>query len=135
MVTMAEQASGDELRQIVDGKLAKLGREPQNVQVLILELEKGLEQLSFKDDSEVFLEIEPDIPAVRESDTYFSEGSESDIVDGEDDCYCHREAGSSTFSCNKGKKFAAPSGQRGRKESLAGRDPKGECQSEEHLAH
>jgi len=47
-------ARGDELRQMVDGKLTEMGKEPRNVQVII----SGAERLLLRDDNGVFLEVD-----------------------------------------------------------------------------
>ena len=39
---------GTELRQLIDGKLIGMGKEPRNVQVVIVETESGLERLSLQ---------------------------------------------------------------------------------------
>ena len=49
-------ARGDELHQMVDGKLTEMGKEPRNVQVIIL----GVEHLSLRDDYGIFLEVDPE---------------------------------------------------------------------------
>ena len=64
-------ASAEETRQIIDGKLSEMGREPRNVQVVIAEPEVGgAECLWLQDETGVFLRAELD--------------SEPDLRDGEE---------------------------------------------------
>ena len=63
-LSIPTSASGDELRQLIDGKLEGMEREPRNVQVVILEAEHGAERLSLWDDDGAFLEIDPEIEHV-----------------------------------------------------------------------
>jgi len=49
-------ARGDELRQMVDGRLTEMGKQPRNVQVII----SWVERLSLRDDNGVFLEVDPE---------------------------------------------------------------------------
>ena len=54
-------ASPDNIRQMIDGKLAEIGREPPNVQVVVQrEVEGDRAYLYLQDASGVFLESEPD---------------------------------------------------------------------------
>jgi len=49
-------ARGDELHQMVEGKLTEMGKEPRNVQVII----SGAKRLSLRDDNGIFLEVDPE---------------------------------------------------------------------------
>ena len=54
-------ASPDNIRQMIDGKLAEIGREPPNFQVVVQrEVEGDRAYLYLQDASGVFLESEPD---------------------------------------------------------------------------
>ena len=54
-------ASPDDIRRMIDGKLAEIGREPPNVQVVVQREVKGdRAYLYLQDASGVFLESEPD---------------------------------------------------------------------------
>ena len=48
---------GDQLRQMIDGKLIAMEKEPRNVQVLMMEAESGEESLSLQDEGGVFAEV------------------------------------------------------------------------------
>ena len=63
-LSIPTSASGDELRQLIDGKLEGMEREPRNVQVVISEAEHGAERLSLWDDDGAFLEVDPEIEHV-----------------------------------------------------------------------
>ena len=64
---------GDQLRQMVDGKLIAMEKEPRNVQVLITEAESGEESLALQDEGGVFVEVAaaavPEAAARNESET------------------------------------------------------------------
>ena len=47
---------GTELRQLIDGKLIGMGKEPRNVQVVIVETESGVERLSLRDEGGIFVD-------------------------------------------------------------------------------
>ena len=49
--------TGDELRQLIKGKLIATGREPKSVQVLISMSESGEESLGLQDEAGVFVEV------------------------------------------------------------------------------
>lgn len=61
------KASPANLRQMVEGKLIASGREPQNVQVRVIEREDGL-LLELQDMSGVFLEAQPVVPEFVETE-------------------------------------------------------------------
>ena len=58
-------ASADEVRQVVEGKLGELGRDPRNTQVCWVEVEEGL-KVTLKDADGVFLEVEPEENGAQE---------------------------------------------------------------------
>ena len=69
---LATKASAEETRQIIEGKLIEMGREPCNVQIeLELREDKGL--ILLRDADGVFLEVEPHVQEPLKSDS----GSES----------------------------------------------------------
>ena len=55
---IAPGSSGDELRQLIEGRLETKGRDPRNVQVLVEEVEIGME-LSLQDSDGIFLTVSP----------------------------------------------------------------------------
>ena len=61
-------ASGDELRQLIDGKLGDMGHDPRNTQALLQEAENGV-SVSLQDVDGVFLTVEPlnvELPGPRD---------------------------------------------------------------------
>ena len=60
-------ASADEVRQVVEGKLGELGRDPRNTQVCWVEVEDGL-KVTLKDADGVFLEVEPEESGAQEEE-------------------------------------------------------------------
>ncbi len=58
-----DTGSSDEIRQLIEGKLGVMGRDPRNVQVLLQETERGGAHLGLQDAEGVFLEVEPESPA------------------------------------------------------------------------
>ena len=73
----------EETRQILDGKLVEMGREPRNVQVDLEETEGGV-SVYLKDESGVFLEAQPERIEERseENSERESDGSEDGARDG-----------------------------------------------------
>ena len=73
----------EETRQILDGKLVEMGREPRNVQVDLEEME-GVVAVYLKDKSGVFLEAQPERIEERseEDSKRESDGSEGGVHDG-----------------------------------------------------
>ena len=55
--------TGNELRQLIEGKLIATGREPKSVQVLIGMSESGEESLGLQDEAGVFVEVEAEAAA------------------------------------------------------------------------
>lgn len=49
-------ASPEEVRQLIEGKLAELGRDPRNVQVILRQVDQGT-QVGLQDNEGVFLEV------------------------------------------------------------------------------
>ena len=61
-LSLPTSTSGDELRQMIDGKLEELEKEPRNVTVVITEAECGAERLALWDDDGSFLDVHPETP-------------------------------------------------------------------------
>ena len=71
-------ASGDELRQLIDGKLGDMGHDPRNTQALLQEAENGV-SVSLQDVDGVFLTVEPlnvELPGPRDTPEDPVEGTE-----------------------------------------------------------
>ena len=69
---MPTKASAEETRQIVEGKLIEMGKEPHNIQIE-LDLREGEEFILLRDVDGVFLEVEPQVEEPSKS----ASGSES----------------------------------------------------------
>ena len=72
---------GTELRQLIDGKLIGMGKEPRNVQVVIVETESGVERLSLQDEEGIFVDAgdsEPDAETLKVTPLIDSGSAEED---------------------------------------------------------
>lgn len=75
---IASSSSGDELRQLIEGKLEDGGHDPRNVQVLLQEVENGME-IMLQDDEGMFLMVN----SVTEEISSDEEVSGNDMGDGQ----------------------------------------------------
>ena len=67
----------DSVRQLIDGKLEELGRDPRNVQVILQEHGSQGTHISLQDEEGVFLRVEPKRSAEREGERTSWESGES----------------------------------------------------------
>ena len=61
-LSLPTSTSGNELQQMIDGKLEELKKKPRNVTVVITEAERGVERLALWDDNGSFLNVVPETP-------------------------------------------------------------------------
>ena len=73
-------ASLDDIRQLVEGKLVEIDRDPRNVQVALCDLPEGV-KIQLWDAGGAFLELEPSSPQEEESDQSTEEGEPGDELD------------------------------------------------------
>ena len=66
-------ASLDDIRQLVEGKLREVNRDPRNVQVALCDVPGGV-KIELGDAGGAFLELEPSSPQEEESDTWHRAG-------------------------------------------------------------
>jgi hypothetical protein len=55
-MSLPTSAPADELRQLIDGKLIAMGKEPRNVQVLVMGTERGGEHPALQDEDGIFVD-------------------------------------------------------------------------------
>ena len=77
------KGSAEETRQIIEGKLLEMGKEPHNVQIELEIREEDAEFILLRDVEGAFLEIEPPMKEIPESDLGSHSGGEEPEAGGE----------------------------------------------------
>ena len=59
-MSLPTSGSADEVRQVVEGQLTEMDKEPRNVQVLVLQTDEGGIRIQLMDVDSPFLDIKPE---------------------------------------------------------------------------